>query len=742
MFGFPLIEFIYLVLGFGFLIFVHELGHFAVAKWVGIRCPQFAIGFGKAMFSWRKGIGIVRGSTEAEYEKRCIEKLKADGVKPEMSGPHTGTARIDTDVVPEKHESAYTGKQMFAVGDEIGLGATEYRLNYLPLGGYVKMLGQEDMDPNAASDDPNAYNNKPIWARACVISAGVVMNMIFGAIFLAAAFMIGVEFPSATVGTVIPDMPATTTYAQDHDGDPKFLGFQEGDVIKSVNGKAPEDFKDVKIAIALSGRNDSVTIEVERRGVVDDEGKPIPLTFVCPLKRGKDAEKLLSVGLGPGPGLKIASYAESKGEVAQWYADRVKTIPAEKRIDMPDGSIVIKQVNGKDITSYPEYLAAFDASNGEPVDVQFWDNASPNASSVFAVNSVPTLVRYPDKPNNLLGMVPAGRINVVSPGTPAEEAGLMAGDLILAVGDSDRINSVPDLQMTILDNPDEGFAFTVLRDGKVITTDAIKPNKDNIVGIQISPALDTLVLAKVLDGLPAEVLGKDDPFLPGTVVTHVNGQPVNNWAQLQQTVQQVASIAQVEGADVTSAQTLTLTVKLPISNAPPEQVQLTLSDDDSAAIASAGWSPDHSSYFPLTDFTLLKADGLGDALGIGVDKTKDFVLQTYITLLRLIQGDVKLYNLRGPVGIIDTGTQVAQQGFPYLLFFLGLISVNLAVINFLPIPIVDGGHMVFLAWEKITGNPPSEKVQVASLYVGLGLIGFVFIATFYFDMMRLITGLF
>ena len=53
-FGFPLIEFIYLVLGFGFLIFVHELGHFAVAKWVGIRCPQFAIGFGKAMFSWHR----------------------------------------------------------------------------------------------------------------------------------------------------------------------------------------------------------------------------------------------------------------------------------------------------------------------------------------------------------------------------------------------------------------------------------------------------------------------------------------------------------------------------------------------------------------------------------------------------------------------------------------------------------------------------------------------------------------
>ncbi len=729
MFGFPLIEFIYLVLGFGFLIFVHELGHFAVAKWVGIRCPQFAIGFGKAMFSWRKGIGIVRGSTEAEYEKRCIEKLKADGVEPEADGPHTGTARYDTDVVKEKHPSPYTGKQIYAVGDELGLGETEYRLNYLPLGGYVKMMGQEDMDPNAKSDHPNAYNNKPIWARACVISAGVVMNIIFGAIFLAIAFSIGVEFPRATVGMVIPDMPATTTYAQGHEGDPNYLGFQEGDVIVSVNGEEPEDFKDVKIAIALSGSKDDVTIEVKRRGIEET------LTYVCPLKRGKDAEKLLSVGLGPGPGLNIASFIESKGEVAKWYNERLEVVPAEKR--QPGDSITIKQVNGQDITSYPEYLAAFDASNGEPVNVQFWDNAEPNASSVFAVASVPTLVRYPDKPNNLLGMVPAGQIKAVSPDTPAEEGGLKAGDLILAVGDSDRINSVPDLQMTILDNPDQGFKFTILRDGKLITTDEIKPNSDNIVGIQIVPALDTLVLAKVLDGLPAAKLNDGDGFLPGTVVTHVNDQPVSTWAQMQIALKQIAS-EPIEGQPAP----ILLTVKLPIDNAPAEKVALSLNDADYQALTAAGWSPDHASFFPLTDYTLIQAEGLGDALMIGADKTKDFVLQTYITLLRLIQGDVKLYNLRGPVGIIDTGTQVAQQGFPYLLFFLGLISVNLAVINFLPIPIVDGGHMVFLAWEKITGKPPSEKIQVGSLYVGLGLIGFVFLATFYFDVMRIITGLF
>src|SRR5690606_28383641 len=97
-------HFLMLVLGFGLVIIVHELGHFLVAKVVGIRVDQFAVGFGPAVFSWRKGIGLRSGTTTPEYERRLAE----------------GT-------------------------DPSALGETEYRLNWLPLGGYVKMLGQEDV---------------------------------------------------------------------------------------------------------------------------------------------------------------------------------------------------------------------------------------------------------------------------------------------------------------------------------------------------------------------------------------------------------------------------------------------------------------------------------------------------------------------------------------------------------------------------------------------------------------------
>jgi regulator of sigma E protease len=731
MLGFPLLEFIYLVLGFGFLIFVHELGHFAVAKWVKIRCPQFAIGFGKAMFAWRKGIGFRVGSTEQEYMRRCVEKLKADGVEPAAKGPHTGTARYDTDVVTEEHDSEYTGKQVYAVGDAMGLGETEYRLNYLPLGGYVKMLGQEDMDPNAKSDDPNAYNNKPIWARACVISAGVVMNMIFGAIFLAIAFLMGVQFPKATVGAVLPSMPAATTYAEDHDGDLRYLGLREGDVITSVNGKTPEDFKDVAIAVALSSSDSEVTLVVERRG--EEE----PLTYKLTPERQKGGERLLSAGFEAGPGLRLAYDKEAKGDIIKWFDARLEAVPAEERSSKQ--MIRIAKVNGEPVASYPEYLAAFDASDGEPVRVTLEDPAEKGVSKTFDVRSLPTLVRQKDLPAHLLGMVPAGRVIQVSEGSPAEDAGLKQGDLLIKVGDATRFNSVLGLQMTILDNPDTGFEFVVLRKGEVKDLGTIEPNDDGIFGLRVEPAYDTPVVAQVLDGLPAEALDSADGFLPGTTITHINDQPVGNWADIQRVLRQLDAQDAEGGA---RPEQIKLTFELPVKGTSPESVELKLTGEDYDAIASAGWQPDHTKYVPMTEFVTVKADGVGDALLIGVDKSRDFVLQTYITLLRLIQGDVKLYNLRGPVGIISTGTQVAQQGIPYLLFFLGLISINLAVINFLPIPIVDGGHMVFLGWEKITGKPPSEKVQVWSLYAGLAIIGFVFIATFYFDVMREIGRIF
>ncbi len=248
--------FLGLVVGFGFLIFVHELGHFLVAKWVGIKVTQFAIGFGHCLVSWRRGVGWRRGSSEREYEK-----LLTSGA------------------------------------DEDSIGETEYRLNWMPLGGYVKMVGQDDLDPTATSDDPRSFNRKPVWARACVISAGVVMNLIFAVVLFVVAFMAGVKFPSPTVGSVIPGSPASQAVAKGSYA-PQVAGIQPGDRILEIDGHEVHDFLDVRVNTALASGDKPIHLVVQR------EGLPHALEYEITPEHSPN-EEILWLGLTPASSLTV-----------------------------------------------------------------------------------------------------------------------------------------------------------------------------------------------------------------------------------------------------------------------------------------------------------------------------------------------------------------------------------------------------------------------------------------------------
>ena len=84
-------------------------------------------------------------------------------------------------------------------------------------------------------------------------------------------------------------------------------------------------------------------------------------------------------------------------------------------------------------------------------------------------------------------------------------------------------------------------------------------------------------------------------------------------------------------------------------------------------------------------------------------------------------------NIRGPVGIVRIGAKIAEAGLAQLIYFLAFLSANFAVINFLPLPIVDGGHFMFLIIEKIKGKPLSLRVQMITQIIGLALIFGAFI---------------
>jgi regulator of sigma E protease len=99
---------------------------------------------------------------------------------------------------------------------------------------------------------------------------------------------------------------------------------------------------------------------------------------------------------------------------------------------------------------------------------------------------------------------------------------------------------------------------------------------------------------------------------------------------------------------------------------------------------------------------------------------------------------VSFDQMSGPVGIVHMGSQVAEQDFTKLLYFLALISANLAVINFLPLPIVDGGLFTFLIIEKIKGSPISLRVMVATQVIGIVLIIGVFLFVTFQDLQKLV----
>jgi regulator of sigma E protease len=121
-------------------------------------------------------------------------------------------------------------------------------------------------------------------------------------------------------------------------------------------------------------------------------------------------------------------------------------------------------------------------------------------------------------------------------------------------------------------------------------------------------------------------------------------------------------------------------------------------------------------------YTLVRADRLSAALDRGLRRAGQDLSLVWGFLGKLTRSEISPRLLGGPIEIAKQAGRSAQEGFGRLLLFLTMLSANLAVVNFLPIPVLDGGHMVFLLYELVRGKPPSEKVVMTLSYLGLALI--------------------
>ncbi|MCK6476177.1 MAG: site-2 protease family protein [Phycisphaerales bacterium] len=704
------------ILGFSLIVFLHELGHFVAARWAGIRVLAFALGFGPAVVSFRKGLGWRRGSSEREYHALLTAAA---------AGPTAEVARAAQHAV----------------------SPTEYRLNALPFGGYVRMLGQDDLDPSAVSSASDSYQSAPVWKRMIVISAGVVANIISAAAMFVLVFMIGLRTEPAVIGDVQPGSPAAqTSPTTGAAGNAENIGLKPGDVVTSINGRAPNSFNDLVLATAMAGRDESVNVVVRREGRVE------PLEFnITP--RQSTVTKLLDIGVGPSLSTRLASArTPAEQRIGEENLARIG-LPGVK----PGMSLV--SIDGRPVTSGHDLDDAIRSSRGRTLKLVF---ASDSSEQVF--------IELPTRPEFESDLVPRGD-DTVAPQrhvaglapvmmireaqAPAIEQGLRDGDIFARLGTVEYPSTSQGMQ-EIKAAKNKTLPVVVLRRNgdswEEVSLDVRVSSKGTIgffVGetegdnalVALPPALLTPAQTDLSTPVkPYRPAAADAIFLPGTRITAVNEIPVQTLGQVRELLRTVAVSALAEDQEQA---TVSLTIEpprragAPNDRRPTETVRLELDAPELRRLFALSWTaPVGSWIFEPTQF-LLKAKNPVDAIHYGLDETRRVMMTTYLTFARLFEGTVKVEHLKGPVGIAHVGTRLVDRGMVWLLFFMALISVNLAVINFLPLPIVDGGQFVLLVLEQVRGRPIPIPVQNAVTLAGLVMIGSVFLFVTFNDLRQL-----
>ncbi|MFM9959233.1 MAG: site-2 protease family protein [Phycisphaerales bacterium] len=687
-----LFNIVLVLLGFGLVIVIHELGHFLAARWAGVRVFAFAVGFGPAVCSWRKGLGFRMGSSEDDYRRAITGE--------ESGAPAAG-----------RH----------------AMSPTEYRLNYIPFGGYVRMLGQEDANPGATSAAPDSYTSVPVWKRMVIISAGVVMNIILAAVLFVIVFMAGMREVAPIIGAVGAGTPAAAA------------GLREGDVIRSIDGHPAVSFSDLQIATAMAGRGESVRLEVDR------EGERVELA-VSPVEGG--TMRIMQIGVAPARSRTLFTrparpserrFAEEEmakiGFAGVPYGAVLESIEgtAIHETDRSDGVATLTPLHdaakhslGREIT------LGFRGPSGQLVTVPF----KPEPEYARAIAQIDG--REPVQATHVVGLMPLMKADAVQDAGKA--SGLVAGDVFAKVGD----HEYPDIATAITAiraKAGSTIPMTVLRaggeGGETRVNIIANVSKEGTIGFTIREATETPRVANVTAAWRDGAGSAGDAIKPlsvpgGATITRVGETPITSFAELRTAMK--AAAGPKESAAVRSPTSVAF---IAAGESAERSVPVEFSAEQVESLASASWVvPDQIDAVFQPASLIVKASGPVDALMMGVAKTKRVLVMTYLTFLRLFQGTVKVEHLKGPVGIIDLGSRFAEEGLVYVLFFLGLISANLAVVNFLPLPIVDGGLFLMLCYEGIARKPVPMRVQNAVTLAGLALIGTMFVIVTFNDIMN------
>lgn len=696
-------------LGLGLVIFIHELGHFLAAKFCDVHVQAFSIGFGKPL-------------------PFCSFKY----------------------------------------------GETTYKLGWIPLGGYVKMVGEgENADTEEAEEDPRSFKNKAVWQRMVIISAGVIMNVLLGSACFMYAYSHGVEETPAIVGFVGIGSPA---WQEDVRADRQITQ------ISNINKPTFDDVKpevmsasaDDKIPFVLLDRKgQSVTVELQPRKNPDDL---YPMVGISPVD-----QLVLQKNVRGEPVVRANSPAAK--------ADKFQ--PKDRVIGTTDpdnpSTVTLLPKDPRDVTDQKydafEFYKRQHRLRGKPMVVRIERDGTP-----MDVLLEPSWTKVIPGARFQMGRVAALRKN--SPAATAKavgsenEPGLQAGKAQEA-GTGDRIIALEILVEGKKRRYVEELSKETPKDVEEVQFDPLR--LPHVLDTWAEKASDLNVLVTVIRAAsPNEKAGKRATFaMKWDADLAFNGEGISGGSSpialsglglayyVEATLASVApdspaakaglqkgdSIAEMRLRDKNSKGEVkpdnwfpvkphqgvyvhSVLQRMPeaefdfkVKRAGSEgetDVELTLN-----AVADETWGADDRGFVFPYDSRLQKADDVWEALGMGVHRTVRTMKVIYQTLYATVFRQISVKTMSGPLTIANVSYKIAGYDIWQFIIFIGLININLAVVNFLPIPVLDGGHMVFLIYEKIRGKPAPDRVIEAATWVGLGMILLLMIFVISLDVRRL-----
>ncbi|MCU0867538.1 MAG: RIP metalloprotease RseP [Planctomycetes bacterium] len=560
---------------------------------------------------------------------------------------------------------------------------TDFRLAAVPFGGYVMVAGQDPSDHRYPAAE--CLHSKSIGQRALFWSGGVLMNVLVALVLFPIVFRAGVDFQAPVVGSVTPGSAAWEA------------GMQHGDRILTIADKTVVSFENLAVEVALAGRK-PLPLQIRR-------GDTTLVVTVLPqfnTNGGRYELGILPPMVDALPRLEVE--ADSAG--------------ARAGLQTGDELLSIDQREPRGAQLHAAVLPVLDPSSA-PIAVRVRRDGKELDATL---QPLPTA--KPTPPRIGIGLLPR-KVRGLRQNEPVlERLGLRRGDTVLAIDGRVFLGG----QLAVVAAGSGDLQMTVARDGAevqlrcALTAD----ERQRFAELVVLEAGDGLLLDPTA-GLPAAQAG----LRAGDRIEFIDDVAIRDFDGLKRAIERAEKPLRFRVARAAADTTTKLF--------DPERRDLLLEQRFEVTIVPSPQPQFETGIVPqvreLTEE--VRAESFGQALAMGGRLSLDLIKQLYVTMKRMVTGDVGAKNLGGIIRISQVSYQAAQRGWTWFLYLMGMLSLNLAFVNLLPIPVLDGGHLLFLLIEKVKGSPVSARVFGYSQMLGLVFVLMLVLFVTYNDIMQL-----